>query len=112
MESGIESAEAPGAGCVVCAGDAEVSALSDDELVERMTLLGRERSRVDAMLAETAAEMHRRCGGRAVSAVMRERLHVSARQATAEVELAASLGELPPLWTPGGPGRSLRAMLG
>ncbi len=60
-----------------------------------MAALGRERSRVEAMLAETAAEMRRRCGGRAVSAVMRERLHVSARQATADVELAASLGELP-----------------
>ena len=73
----------------------DVGLLSDGELVERMTALGRQRCRLDAMLAETAAEMHRRCGGRAVSAVMRERLHLSARQATAEVELAASLGELP-----------------
>ena len=95
MESGINSAEVAGAGCVVWAGDAEVSALSNNELLERMTVLGRQRCRLDAMLAETAAEMHRRCGGRAVSAVMRERLHVSSRQATAEVELAASLGELP-----------------
>ena len=94
MESGIELVEAPGGGCVVCAGDVEVSALSDDELVERMTALGRQRCRLDAMLAETAAEMHRRDGGRAVSALMRERLHLSTRQATAEVELAASLGEL------------------
>ena len=31
----------------------------------------------------------------ATAAMMRERLHVSTRQATAEVELAASLGELP-----------------
>ena len=95
MKSGIESVDVSGAGFVVCAGDAEVSVLSDDELVERMTALGRQRCRLDAMLAETAAEMHRRCGGRAVSAVMRERLHVSTRQATAEVELAASLAELP-----------------
>ncbi|MXW94590.1 MAG: DUF222 domain-containing protein [Acidimicrobiaceae bacterium] len=94
MESRIESVEAPGAECVVCAGDVEVSALSDDELVGRMAALGRQRCRLDAMLAETTAEMHRRSGGRAVSALMRERLHLSARQATAEVELAASLGEL------------------
>ena len=95
MESGIESAAATGTGCVACAGDVEVSALGDDELLERMTVLGRRRCRVDAMLAETAAEMHRRGGGRAVSAMMRERLHVSARQATADTALAASLGELP-----------------
>lgn len=95
MESRIESAGATGTGCVACAGNVEVSALSDDELLERMTVLGRQRCRLDAMLAETAAEMHRRSGGRAVSAMMRERLHLSTRQATAEVELAASLGELP-----------------
>ena len=48
------------------------------------------------MLAETAAEMHRRNGGRGAAALMRERLKVSSRQATAEVELAASLAsELP-----------------
>ena len=95
MESGIESAEAAGTGCVVCAGDGEVSALSDDELAKRTTALGRQRCRLDAMLAETAAEMHRRSGGRAVSAVMRERLHVSARQATADTALAAPLSEFP-----------------
>ncbi len=95
MESGIESVVAGGAGCVACVTGVEVAALSDDELVERMTALGRERSRVDAMLAETAAEMHRRDGGRVVAAMMRERLHLSARQATADTELAASLGELP-----------------
>ena len=60
-----------------------------------MADLGRRRSRTEALLAEAAAEMHRRDGGRATAAVMRERLNVSARQATAEVELAASLGELP-----------------
>ena len=68
-----------------------VAALSDDELVDRMAELGRERSRVDARLAETAAELHRRMGGRGAAAMMRERLHVSARQATADTELAASL---------------------
>ena len=38
-----------------------------------------------------AAEKQRRVGGRAAAAAVREMLHVSARQATAEVELAASL---------------------
>ena len=71
--------------------DTEVSALSDAALADRMTVLGRERSRLEARLAETAAEIHRRDGGRAAAAIMRERLHVSARQATADTELAASL---------------------
>ena len=93
MEFTVKSNQSHGSG--VCMADADVAALSDGELVERMTVLGRERSRVEALLAETAAEMHRRGGGRAVAAMMRERLHVSARQATAEVGLAASLGELP-----------------
>ena len=65
--------------------------MSDAELVARMAELGRERCRVEGMLAEIAAEMHRRNGGRGAAALMRERLNVSARQATAEVELAASL---------------------
>ena len=78
-----------------CAGDVEVAALNDAELVERMTALGRQRARVEAMLAETAAEMHHRDGGRVVAAMMRERLHLSARQATADTELAASLAEFP-----------------
>ena len=95
MEAGIESVVAGGAGCVGCAGDVEVAALDYDELVERMAALGRQRARVEASLAETAAEMHRRAGGRAVAAMMRERLNVSARQATAETELAASLAEFP-----------------
>ena len=73
--------------------DVNVSVLSDAELVERMTELGRERCRVEGQLAEIAAEMHRRNGGRGAAALMRERLRVSARQATAEVELAASLTE-------------------
>ena len=95
MESRTESGENAGTGCVSCAGDVEVATLSDGELIERMTLLGRERSRADAMLAETAAEMQRRSGGRATAAVMRERLHVSSRQATADTALAASLSEFP-----------------
>jgi hypothetical protein len=96
MESRTETEELSGTGCVACCGGAEVAALSDGELVERMAQLGRARSRVDALLAETAAEMHRRVGGRGTAAVMRERLHMSARQATAEVGLAASMtGEFP-----------------
>ena len=93
MEFTVQSNQSHGSG--VCMADADVAALSDDELVERMTVLGRERSRVEALLAETAAEMHRRGGGRAAAAMMRERLHVSARQATADTELAASLGLFP-----------------
>ena len=93
MEFTVGSNQLHGSG--VCMADADVAALSDDELVERMTVLGRQRCRLDAMLAETAAEMHRRDGGRAVAAMMRERLHVSSRQATAEVELAKSLSEYP-----------------
>ena len=90
-------------------GAVDVSALSDADLMERMAELGRQRSRVDGRLAEAVAEMHRRTGGRGAAAVMRERLKVSSRQATAEVELAASLasnfpatlkalraGEIPP----------------
>ncbi len=73
-----------------------VAALSDVQLVERMAELGRQRSRVEGQLAQAAAEMHRRLGGRAAAATVRERLKVSSRQATAEVELAASLaGDFP-----------------
>ena len=50
---------------------------------------------MEGLLAETAAEMHRRMGGRGVAALMRERLHVSASQATADTELAAALNEFP-----------------
>ena len=71
--------------------DTDLATLSDAELADRMAVLGRERSRVEARLAETAAELHRRAGGRAAAATMRERLKVSARQATADTELAASL---------------------
>ena len=93
MEFMVGSDRSNGIG--VCMADADVGSLSDGELVERMALLGRERSRVEALLAEAAAEMHRRDGGRATAAMMRERLNVSARQATADTELAASLGPFP-----------------
>ena len=89
MEFTVDSDQTRGAGAFVA--DADVGSLSDAELVERMAALGRERCRVEGQLAETTAEMHRRNGGRGAAALMRERLNVSARQATAEVELAASL---------------------
>lgn len=82
-------------GTTASVSDTDVAALSYDELVERMAELGRLRCRLDGLLAATAAEMHRRAGGRAVAAMMRERLHVSARQATADTELAAALAEYP-----------------
>ena len=85
----VDSDQRKGAGA--CVADADVGSLSDAELVERLAELGRERCRVEGQLAEIAAEMHRRNGGRGAAALMRERLNVSARQATAEVELAASL---------------------
>ena len=69
----------------------DLVSLSHDELVERMTELGRERCRVEAQLAEVSAELSRRSGGRGAAALMRERLNVSARQATAETALAESL---------------------
>ena len=68
-----------------------MSGLSDCELDDWLAELGRERCRVEALLAEAAAEKHRRVGGRTAAATVRERLHVTARQATAEVELAASV---------------------
>ena len=89
MELTVDSDQRRGAGA--CVADAEVGSLSDVELLERLVELGRERCRVEGQLAEIAAEMHRRNGGRGAAALMRERLNVSARQATAEVELAASL---------------------
>ena len=93
MEFSVESDRL--SGCADGVDDVDVGSLSYEELVERMAQLGRRRARVEALLAETAAEMHRRGGGRAVSAMMRERLHVSTRQATADTELAALLGDLP-----------------
>ena len=95
MEFTVDSDQTRGAGAFVA--DADVGSLSDAGLVERMAQLGRERCRVEGMLAETTAEMHRRNGGRGAAALMRERLRVSARQATAEVELAASLASEFPL---------------
>ena len=89
MELTVNSDQRRGVGA--CVADAELGSLSDAELVERMAELGRERCRVEGQLAEIAAEMRRRNGGRGAAAVMRERLRVSARQATAEVALAASL---------------------
>ena len=77
----------------VCVPDADVSSLSDRELDERLVALGRERSQVEGLLVVAAAEKRRRVGGRAAAAVMREQLRVSARQASAEVDLAASLAE-------------------
>ena len=77
----------------MCVPDADVGSLSDRELDERLVALGRQRSRVEGLLVVAAAEKRRRAGGRAAAAVMREQLKVSARQASAEVELAASLAE-------------------
>ena len=71
----------------------DVGGLSDRELDDRLAALGRERCRIEALFAEAAAEKHRRAGGRAAAATVRERLHVTARQATAEVELAATLAD-------------------
>ena len=94
MELTVDPGPADHAG--ECASDADVGSLSDTELVDRMAELGRERCRVEGQLAETAAEMHRRMGGRGAAALMRERLNVSSRQAIADTELAASLaGEFP-----------------
>ena len=44
-------------------------------------------------MAEAVAEKRRRVGGRAAAATVRERLHVSATQATAEVALAATMAQ-------------------
>ena len=69
----------------------DVGRLSDAGLDDRLASLGRERCRVEALLAEAVAEKRRRVGGRAAAATVRERLHVSATQATAEVALASSV---------------------
>ena len=95
MEIMVDSDRVRGAENGALTEPVELAALSDAELEERLVLLGRERCWVEARLAGTAAEMHRRIGGRGAAAVMRERLNVSARQATADVELAASLDEFP-----------------
>ena len=93
MELAVDPHRATGAGCgcAMLEESVEVATLSDGELVAVMAELGQQRSRVDGQLAVAAAEMHRRAGGRAAAATVREQLRVSARQATAEVELAASL---------------------
>ena len=75
----------------VSVSQTDVGELSDHDLDDRLASLGRERCRVEALLAEAVAEKRRRVGGRAAAATLRDRLHVSARQATAEVELAASV---------------------
>ena len=45
----------------------DVGKLSDRELDDRLAALGRERCRVEALLAEAAAEKQRRVGGRAAA---------------------------------------------
>ncbi len=70
-----------------------VGALSDAELVEELGRVGVLRARVEARLADVAAEIARRDGGRAAGETMRCKLHVSARQANAEVALAELLRE-------------------
>ena len=92
MVVGMESIRTASRGDLSVSGSqTDVSELSDAELDDRLSALGRQRCRVEALLAEAAAEKQRRVGGRAAAATLRERLHVSARQATAEVELAASV---------------------
>ena len=95
MEIMVDSDRVRGAESRALTEPVDLAALSDAELVDWMAQLGRERCWVEARLAGTAAEMHRRMGGRGAAAIMRERLNVSARQATADVELAASLDEFP-----------------
>ena len=75
--------------------DADVGTLSDAELVEELGRAGVRRAQAEARLADVAAEIARRDGGRAAGETMRYKLHVSARQANAEVALAESLREHP-----------------
>ena len=92
MVVGMESNRTAGGGDLLVSGlQTDVGELSDAGLDDRLAVLGRERCRVEALLAEAVAEKRRRVGGRAAAATVRERLHVSASQATAEVELAASV---------------------
>ena len=92
MVVGMESTRTAGGGDLSVSGlQTEVGELSDADLDDRLASLGRERCRVEALLAEAVAEKRRRVGGRAAAATVRERLHVSASQATAAVELAASV---------------------
>ena len=92
MVVGMESNRTAGGGDLSVSGlQTDVGELSDGDLDDRLAVLGRERCRVEALLAEAVAEKRRRVGGRAAAATVRERLHVSASQATAEVELASSV---------------------
>ena len=92
MVVGMESTRTAGGGDLSVSGlQTDVGELSDAGLDDRLAVLGRERCRVEALLAEAVAEKRRRVGGRAAAATVRERLHVSASQATAEVELASSV---------------------
>ncbi len=75
--------------------DGDVGVFSDAELVEELGRVGVLRDRVEARLADVAAEIARRDGGRAAGETVRCRLRVSARQANAEVALAESLREYP-----------------
>ena len=92
MVVGMESNRTAGGGDLLVSGlQTDVGELSDADLDDRLAVLGRERCRVEALLAEAVAEKRRRVGGRAAAATVRDRLHVSASQATAAVELAASV---------------------
>lgn len=75
---GMGSNRFAGCGDVSVSGPpTDVCELSDAELDDRLGALGRQRCRVEALLAEAAAEKRRRVGGRAAAAAMRERLGVS-----------------------------------
>ena len=89
MVVGMESTRTASCDVSSSGSQTDVSELSDAGLDDRLVVLGRERCRVEALLAEAVAEKRRRVGGRAAAATVRERLHVSATQATAEVELAS-----------------------
>ena len=91
MVVGMESTRTASCDVSVSVSQTDVSELSDAGLDDRLASLGRERCRVEALLAEAVAEKRRRVGGRAAAGTLRERLHVSSSQATAEVELASSV---------------------
>ena len=63
MEIMVDSDRVRGAENGALTEPVELAALGDAELEERLVLLGRERCWVEARLAGTAAEMHRRHGG-------------------------------------------------
>ena len=60
-ETGVDIEAGAGSGAEFVCG-VGVEALSDGELVERLSVLGRRRSRLEALLAETEAELGRRVG--------------------------------------------------